>query len=186
MKKQIALYFVLATLALVIANVSSNLLLTAIYTSQAKLVPLGGDKDQPKIEIKAGDQAAAPQEHAGAEDGAMKPPSSYKTGVSYDKAMKDNKLAVVEFYADWCPHCQRLAPIYHEVSKKFDGKVNFVAINSEDAASKDLVKEYNIQYFPSVFIVNPKTKKKEQIDSSLVFEESTFIPKVQGYVDSKF
>ena len=100
--------------------------------------------------------------------------------------MKENKLVVIDFYADWCPHCQRLAPIYDEVSKEFKGKVNFVTINSEDAKNQKLMEEYQIQYFPTVYVVNPKTNKKEQIDSSLIFDKSTFEDKVQEYVDNEF
>ena len=163
--KKVALYFVLATLSLIIALVSSGLILNAIYTYQAQ-------------NLKESD------EQAGAGD--TKLPSEYKTGVSYEKAMKENKLVVIDFYADWCPHCQRLAPIYDEVSKEFKGKVNFVTINSEDAKNQKLMEEYQIQYFPTVYVVNPKTNKKEQIDSSLIFDKSTFEDKVQEYVDNEF
>ncbi|HIZ29314.1 MAG TPA: thioredoxin family protein [Candidatus Adamsella sp.] len=170
--KKVALYFVLATLSLIIALVSSGLILNAIYTYQAQ------NPAAPKVELKESD------EQAGAGD--TKLPSEYKTGVSYEKAMKENKLVVIDFYADWCPHCQRLAPIYDEVSKEFKGKVNFVTINSEDAKNQKLMEEYQIQYFPTVYVVNPKTNKKEQIDSSLIFDKSTFEDKVQEYVDNEF
>lgn len=170
--KKVALYFVLATLSLIIALVSSGLILNAIYTYQAQ------NPAVPKVEMKESD------EQAGAGD--TKLPSEYKTGVSYEKAMKENKLVVIDFYADWCPHCQRLAPIYDEVSKEFKGKVNFVTINSEDAKNQKLMEEYQIQYFPTVYVVNPKTNKKEQIDSSLIFDKSTFEDKVQEYVDNEF
>ncbi len=170
--KKVALYFVLATLSLIIALVSSGLILNAIYTYQAQ------NPAVPKVELKESD------EQAGAGD--TKLPSEYKTGVSYEKAMKENKLVVIDFYADWCPHCQRLAPIYDEVSKEFKGKVNFVTINSEDAKNQKLMEEYQIQYFPTVYVVNPKTNKKEQIDSSLIFDKSTFEDKVQEYVDNEF
>lgn len=170
--KKVALYFVLATLSLIIALVSSGLILNAIYAYQAQ------NPAAPKVEMKESD------EQAGAGD--TKLPSEYKTGVSYEKAMKENKLVVIDFYADWCPHCQRLAPIYDEVSKEFKGKVNFVTINSEDAKNQKLMEEYQIQYFPTVYVVNPKTNKKEQIDSSLIFDKSTFEDKVQEYVDNEF
>ena len=170
--KKVALYFVLATLSLIIALVSSGLILNAIYTYQAQKPSV------PKVELKeVGEQA-------GSKD--TKLPSEYNTGVSYEKAMKDNKLVIVDFYADWCPHCQRLAPIYDEVSKEFKGKVNFVTINSEDAKNQKLMEEYQIQYFPTVYVVNPKTNKKEQIDSSLIFDKAIFKDKVRGYIDNKF
>lgn len=167
MVKKTALYFVLTVLALIIALVSSGLILNAIFTHQPSA---------PKAEMA--------QEHAGAGD--TKLPSEFKTGISYEDAMKDNKLVVIDFYADWCPHCQRFAPLFNEISKKMDGKVNFVAINSEDEKNQAVVNEYEIQYFPTVFVVNPKTKKKEQIDSSIIFDIKAFENKIQEYVDDKF
>lgn len=164
------LYFCLATLSLIIALVASGLILNSIYKYQAQ------NPSGPKIELQ--------EDKAGTGD--TKLPSEYKTGISYEDAMNDDKLVIVDFYADWCPHCQRLAPVYDAVSKKFKGKVNFVTINSEEEANRSLMTEYDIQYFPTVYVINPKTKKKELVDSSVIFEESSFKDKVQEYVDNKF
>ena len=62
--KKVALYFVLATLSLIIALVSSGLILNAIYTYQAQ------NPAAPKVELKESD------EQAGAGD--TKLPSEYK------------------------------------------------------------------------------------------------------------
>ena len=31
-------------------------------------------------------------------------------------------LWIVEFYAHWCGHCQRFAPVWAELSRQFEGK----------------------------------------------------------------
>lgn len=35
--------------------------------------------------------------------------------------MESDKYHLVEFYAPWCGHCKKLAPIYEEVAKYFRG-----------------------------------------------------------------
>lgn len=39
---------------------------------------------------------------------------------------------VLDFYTQWCPPCKRLAPIFEEVSERFDN-VKFFKIDAESA-----------------------------------------------------
>lgn len=97
-----------------------------------------------------------------------------KKGMSLDKAMKDKKTAIVLFYADWCPHCQNFGPTFKELEKDRNLKknFNFVRINSEDPASRKYMEEYGIQGFPSLFMVNPQTGEKQQIENYLMFGDN--------------
>ena len=94
-----------------------------------------------------------------------------KKSMSLKDAMKDSKTAIVLFYAYWCPHCQNFGPTFKELEKdiQLKKKYNFVSINSEDPASQAIMQEYCIQGFPSLFMVNPKTKEKQQIENYLMF-----------------
>lgn len=39
------------------------------------------------------------------------------------KELQNEKgVVMVEFYATWCPHCQKMMPIVENVKAKFDGK----------------------------------------------------------------
>ena len=94
-----------------------------------------------------------------------------KKSMSLKDAMKDSKTAIVLFYADWCPHCRNFAPTFKDMEKdrKLKKKYNFVRINSEDPTAQQTMQEYEIQGFPSLFMVNPKTGEKQQVENYLMF-----------------
>ena len=97
-----------------------------------------------------------------------------KKSMSLEDAMKDSKTAIVLFYADWCPHCRNFAPTFKELEKdrQLKKKYNFVRINSEDPAAQKTMQEYGIQGFPSLFMVNPKSGEKKQVDNYLMFGDN--------------
>lgn len=42
--------------------------------------------------------------------------------MTYNDLIHSAKEVLVEFYASWCPHCQRMMPIVADVKKKLEGK----------------------------------------------------------------
>lgn len=55
---------------------------------------------------------------------------------------------LVQFYAPWCPHCQKLGPIYAQLAKNFKHQLKF---GSVDATSQNKLKErYGIKFFPTL------------------------------------
>lgn len=63
---------------------------------------------------------------------------------------------VVDFYADWCGPCKMVAPIIDELSKEYDGKVNFYKVNTDD--EQELAGAFGIQSIPSLLFVPAKGK----------------------------
>ena len=109
----------------------------------------------PKAEAPAAQEPAANQ--------PTKKPSDYHFGIPYEKAVKAKKPMIVLFYADWCGFCVRFMPIYEELYKNHKDQFNFVKVNVEDKKYEDAVKKYEIAAFPTVFMVNTKTDKREQL-----------------------
>ena len=35
--------------------------------------------------------------------------------MNYNEIINSNKVVLVEFFASWCPHCQRMMPVVEEV-----------------------------------------------------------------------
>ncbi len=68
---------------------------------------------------------------------------------------------LLEFYAPWCGHCQRLSPILDQLASEYAGRVKIAKLNVDQnplAASK-----YGIKSTPSLFFF----KKGEIVDRGL-------------------
>ena len=59
--------------------------------------------------------------------------------------------AIIDFYADWCGPCKRVAPIMEELAIKYDGKVKIYKIDTED--QKQLASIFGIRSIPSILFI---------------------------------
>ena len=87
----------------------------------------------------------------------------YDKGQSIEKALLTEKPMIVWFYADWCRYCQAFAPIYKKLTKDKDIKKAYAVayVNGEDPINEEIIKEYNIQGYPMVYMI--KEGKRELI-----------------------
>ncbi|WP_434414446.1 thioredoxin [symbiont of Argiope bruennichi] len=68
----------------------------------------------------------------------------------FKNILNENKLVIVDFYADWCGPCKMLLPVLEEVSKE-KPEICFVKVNVDDF--RDLAKQYNVASIPDVFFL---------------------------------
>ena len=65
--------------------------------------------------------------------------------------METGALVMAEFYADWCPHCQKMMPIVKEFKELEKGKLEVVQINiEEESALADL---YTVESIPTFILL---------------------------------
>ncbi len=70
---------------------------------------------------------------------------------------KNSKDVLIEFYAPWCGHCKKLAPVFDELGEKMaDEEVEIVKM---DATANDVPAGFDVRGFPTLFWL-PKDSKK--------------------------
>ncbi|CAH0488443.1 unnamed protein product [Peronospora farinosa] len=83
---------------------------------------------------------------------------------------------LVEFYAPWCGHCKKLAPIYEQVADELKGQVNVAKVDVTDNA--ELGKRFGIRGFPTVLLFSHgksyKFGGKRTLEEFLVFARGGF------------
>ena len=76
-----------------------------------------------------------------------------------DWKMVSPRPVVVDFYADWCGPCRRLAPILREIAHYYQGEVDFYRLNVDD--NPDIAAAFEIRSIPMLLICpldgEPKT-----------------------------
>lgn len=68
-----------------------------------------------------------------------------------EAALKEKKITVLDFWAEWCGPCRMLGPIIDELSVDYAGKdVTIAKINVEE--NQNLAIKYGVRGIPTVII----------------------------------
>lgn len=74
------------------------------------------------------------------------------------EVLESNVPVLVDFYADWCGPCHRMAPIVEELAAEFDGKIKIGKLNIDNnqtsATNYDVMSIPNFVFFKDGKVVN--------------------------------
>ncbi len=58
---------------------------------------------------------------------------SHLTDSNFEQAIKSNKVALVDFWANWCGPCRALAPTIVEVTKEYASKALIAKLDVDES-----------------------------------------------------
>ncbi|MBP5798192.1 MAG: thioredoxin [Bacteroidales bacterium] len=64
---------------------------------------------------------------------------------------KGKAAAIVDFYADWCGPCRKVAPIMEKLALEYDGKLVVYKVNVDQ--EKELASAFQIRSIPTVLFI---------------------------------
>ena len=91
-------------------------------------------------------------------------PSSESIGMSVDdfnKLLISDQKVLIDFYAEWCAPCKKMAPYLDKMTKEMADKVTIIRIDADK--NKTLVEQLKIEGLPTLlFYENNVLKWKNQ------------------------
>ena len=76
------------------------------------------------------------------------------TRQQFDALLTNEKIVLIDFYAEWCAPCQKMKPYLEEISKDMAGTVEVIRINVDENPS--LAKELKIDGLPVLQVYKKK------------------------------
>ncbi len=95
-----------------------------------------------------------------------------------NEVINSDKPVFVDFWAEWCGPCRIVSPTIEELSKEYEGKVDFVKVNVDQ--NNELASKYNVFSIPTLAIFSngkviaqsagaaPKEKIRSYIDKYML------------------
>ncbi|KAG6836914.1 hypothetical protein H0H93_001280 [Arthromyces matolae] len=80
------------------------------------------------------------------------------TSATFDATLAQGHM-FVKFFAPWCGHCKKLAPVWKSLAKSMQGKLNIAEVNCDDHPA--LCKSYGIQGYPTLIYILDNDNKSE-------------------------
>ena len=69
--------------------------------------------------------------------------------------------AIVDFYADWCGPCRRVAPIMEKLAEEYEGKLLVYKVNTDQ--ERALATAFNVKSIPMVLFIPKEGQPMMQV-----------------------
>ena len=96
----------------------------------------------------------------------------------YESVISSNPVVLVEFYASWCPHCRKMAPIVEQVKELLGDAVKVDQFDIDQF--NDFADEAEVEGVPTFIVYrngNEVWRHSGEIDGNVLYE------KVQSFMN---
>ena len=92
--------------------------------------------------------------------------------MTYNQAITSTPAVLVEFYASWCPHCQRMMPVVEQIKILLDGSADVYQFEIDE--NRELADAQKVESI-TTFIVYKDGKemwrRSGEIDADVLLSE---------------
>lgn len=100
--------------------------------------------------------------------------------MNYTEEIKSVPVVLVEFYATWCPHCQKMMPVVEDIKTKLADHLKVVQLDIDK--NEDLANQEKVQSIPTFLLyVDGKQVMRETGEMT----EEALLQKIKAAADDK-
>ena len=70
-------------------------------------------------------------------------------------------VAVVDFWAEWCPPCRMQGPIIEKIAEEYAGRAVVGKLDTD--ASRDTAAKFSVQSIPTIVVLKDGTEHKRMV-----------------------
>lgn len=96
--------------------------------------------------------------------------------MTYNDVINSSKTVLVEFYASWCPHCQKMMPVVAQVKQLLEGTADVYQFDIDE--NNELANQEKVESIPTFIIYE---NGKEMWRHSGEISGDVLLAKVQQY-----
>ena len=98
-------------------------------------------------------------------------------------AFSNKKSTYLEFYAEWCEICKKMAPDVVQLKNDFSDEINFVFLNVDNPKWDKLVKQFHVNGIPQINIIDSDLNVITTING--LQEENDLKQSIQNLINSE-
>lgn len=77
------------------------------------------------------------------------------------EVLKSDLPVLVDFWVEWCPPCQMVAPVFEELAKEYEGKVKFGKLNVDE--NPQTAARYGVMSIPTLILFQAGKESKRLV-----------------------
>ncbi len=94
-----------------------------------------------------------------------------------DKVINNDKLVLVDFWAEWCGPCRTLSPILDEIAEDYQDKLDLAKVDIDQ--NQEYAAKYGIRNIPTVLLF----KNGEIVDKQVgVAPKKKYVDSIEQYL----
>lgn len=97
--------------------------------------------------------------------------------MDYNNIINSSKVVMVEFFATWCPHCQRMMPVVEQIKELLDGRTDIYQFDIDK--NQEAADSLNVESLPTFIVYRDG---KEVWRQSGEMDGQVLLSKIESYL----